>query len=65
MMRVSASGITPIAQVGGHHIPLVVDNEMVKPIENTAEVLKPLLGLGVKEELDKTKQVFIRASKEQ
>ncbi|ELQ74414.1 Ribosomal protein RPL1/RPL2/RL4L4 [Trachipleistophora hominis] len=68
-MGISASALAPIVESRGHRIsglksiPLVIDNEMLQGIEKTKDAVRFLNELGLSEEMDKTKEVFIKSGK--
>lgn len=68
-MGIAASGVAPIVESRGHRIselksvPLVVNPEDLKEIKKTKQAQEFLLNLGLTEELEKTKETFIRAGK--
>ncbi|ELA46164.1 hypothetical protein VCUG_02333 [Vavraia culicis subsp. floridensis] len=68
-MGISASAVAPIVESRGHRIsglksiPLVVDNEMLQDVKKTKDAVKFLVELGLTEEMDKTKEVFIKSGK--
>lgn len=68
-MGIAASGIAPIVESRGHRIselknvPLVINPEDLKSIKKTKQAQEMLVGLGLTEELAKTKETYIRAGK--
>merc|ERR1711915_554377 len=66
-MGIAASGIAPIVESRGHRIselknvPLVINSDDLKEIKKTKQAKELLLNLGLNEELEKTKETYIRA----
>lgn len=68
-MGIAASGKAPVVESRGHRIeslksvPLVIDNDVIKNVNKTKNAIKFLEDLGLKEELDTTKEKTLRAGK--
>lgn len=68
-MGIAASGVAPIVESRGHriqelsNIPLIVNQEDLKSIQKTKDAQDFLKSLNLTDELEKTKETYIRAGK--